>query len=1055
MFLNYKIVITICFIIAITSASSNLNLAKINENYENGIELDRQDPNANILIDSLNLISQNYRTSVQGIDQNSKAYIDKSFSFYQSVTDFLLQNKVEISSLSATYVTMFASLYTDISNSLTLMSSIKSHVESMEKQILDNQLNYQIPILEANRQKQYENQQRVEAELAVLKAAALNKAQCKNDPLTSILLQVSSRVRANEKAKTKLNPSSDTRINNIKNIIESCNAGFFATFPPTVCYVKPNGIATSEIPYRCPSGFERKMLICYQACPNGYYHECGRCYPSCSAFYGAGYSDSLLFCTSPTQSIMKTVIDPVKYYNDSDQVKCDVSELGGYEKPDKQVKIGALCYPNCQAIYMVQCGIDKCAINKAACDNANINQMIDIAIAVYDLVGFILSGGFSAIATLPTKSVAKSSLKRASKKLVSKFEYLVKKGIATVEKAIIEDTLDKVGDYFKDVAESLLEPQNPVSNVVKKFLKQTNDSAKSLALANFSNAKRSEVNFGYQFNTLCDITTQFNIEAVIERRESEDLINTDDIIDVVDVIGITTAINTCDKAANGDPNPDNVTNCVKSVFQTAAMFDPSGLVSLAAAFIYPVCDVPRILYTDPRSEEEKIKAKVRVGIYTSLYKTEYAKLRLENQNLINENQAILDPLKIAYDAAVVNMTTNQALLDRREFVHIGKRTINKYYNEWLAATKLLDAAKERFDYANKKMKILVTDLQKRAHNIAIMNEIKTNPDLAPGLVFKDDTVIPSEENYTDMLGVAVTGVPPSFSKRTDLFARGSDGGLMNMSKNGSEWSVWTKVEISPLVLTSGPSATTDNNASISVYFRGEDLALYRKVFLNGSGWQTAENLGGTLYSSPSACSDGVKITVLAVGPNYTLMRKYFNGTAWQEWQDISKEKRIAAKPTCVYNVGLQIFALGEADGYLWELKQDNENAGLDGIFLDWKLYPELKTNPVSVNFKPKVCVHLLASGDNLSILKYVDLFAVDTGKKIIYRYSDNVTNNFSSWSNSAFESASNVVSVSPFAQSTEIDLFHRREDGTFYLISFKNASWEATFTELRVLPDHL
>ena len=138
---------------------------------------------------------------------------------------------------------------------------------------------------------------------------------------------------------------------------------------------------------------------------------------------------------------MKTVIDPVKYYNDSDQVKCDVSELGGYEKPDKQVKIGALCYPNCQAIYMVQCGIDKCAINKAACDNANINQMIDIAIAVYDLVGFILSGGFSAIATLPTKSVAKSSLKRASKKLVSKFEYLVKKGIATVEKAIIEDTL--------------------------------------------------------------------------------------------------------------------------------------------------------------------------------------------------------------------------------------------------------------------------------------------------------------------------------------------------------------------------------------------------------------------------------------------------------------------------------------------------------------------------------------------------------------------------------------------------------------------------------------
>ena len=195
------------------------------------------------------------------------------------------QNDAAIKSFGSPYATFFSSLSIDISKSLTLLGTIKSHVESMEKQILLNQLNNQIPILEENRQKQLENQKKVVAELEILKESILNKAQCKtNDALTSILLQGANRVGVHEKAKSKLPDSTEPRLKNIKHIIESCNAGFFASFPPTVCYIKENGIPGSQIPNRCPSGFERKMQICYQACPNGYYHECGRCYPSCSAF---------------------------------------------------------------------------------------------------------------------------------------------------------------------------------------------------------------------------------------------------------------------------------------------------------------------------------------------------------------------------------------------------------------------------------------------------------------------------------------------------------------------------------------------------------------------------------------------------------------------------------------------------------------------------------------------------------------------------------------------------------------------------------------------------
>jgi len=89
MLLINKIFIIIYLILAVPRASPNLNSAKINVNLMNNIEIDRQDQNVNALIDNLNLISQNYRTSVQGLDQNSKPYIDKSYLFYAGVSEFL------------------------------------------------------------------------------------------------------------------------------------------------------------------------------------------------------------------------------------------------------------------------------------------------------------------------------------------------------------------------------------------------------------------------------------------------------------------------------------------------------------------------------------------------------------------------------------------------------------------------------------------------------------------------------------------------------------------------------------------------------------------------------------------------------------------------------------------------------------------------------------------------------------------------------------------------------------------------------------------------------
>jgi len=416
---------------------------------------------------------------------------------------------------------------------------------------------------------------------------------------------------------------------------------------------------------------------------------------------------------------------------------------------------------------------------------------------------------------------------------------------------------------------------------------QTNESAKTSAIRNFNDVTRSEVNFGYQFNTLCDITNHFNIISVVEKPESDDLINTDDIVDVIDVIGITSAINACDKAVNNGSD-ENTVNCVKSSLETAAMFDPTGLVSLASAFIYPVCDVPKILFHDTRTEDEKAKAKVRVDIYFALYKSEFAKLKAQNQYLMNQMRLSIDDKKTAIAEAEVNLNYAYKLLKTGAY-GTSKHRKNHYTELVRTREKELKTAKFNFDKANKNLKEFISDLQLKAHNVAIMNEITTNPDLAPGLTFQTE-IIPSQENFTDMLGVALTGYYTSTFERTDFFTTGSDGSLMTIDYNGTTFNDWRKIDILPVVSTSGPAAITDNSAFIHVFFRGGDQGLYRVKFLNGGNWLAPENLGGVLYSAPAACTDGINLTVIAIGPKFTLMLKYFDGTNWKEWVDISKKK---------------------------------------------------------------------------------------------------------------------------------------------------------------------
>lgn len=58
-------------------------------------------------------------------------------------------------------------------------------------------------------------------------------------------------------------------------------------------------------------------------------------------------------------------------------------------------------------------------------------------------------------------------------------------------------------------------------------------------------------------------------------------------LEALDPTGITSAVTTCDNIRN----EADKANCAKAVLNTVTLLDPTGLVSIVAALVNPVCDV--------------------------------------------------------------------------------------------------------------------------------------------------------------------------------------------------------------------------------------------------------------------------------------------------------------------------------------------------------------------------------------------------------------------------------------------------------------------------------
>jgi len=168
--------------------------------------------------------------------------------------------------------------------------------------------------------------------------------------------------------------------------------------------------------------------------------------------------------------------------------------------------------------------------------------------------------------------------------------------------------------------------------------------------------------------------------------------------------------------------------------------------------------------------------------------------------------------------------------------------------------------------------------------------------------------------WTRVGGVITSGPDASSwgAARTDVFERGSEGGLWDATWNGASWA-WTFLGG---VINADPGAVSWGPNRIDVFVRGIDNALWHRSS-DGVTWAPWEKLGGVITSGPDAVSTGVGLLdVFVRGTEGGIWRVSWNGTTWS-WTFVGGV--ITSDPGAVASGSnrIDVFVRG-TEGGLWD-----------------------------------------------------------------------------------------------------------------------------------------
>lgn len=265
-------------------------------------------------------------------------------------------------------------------------------------------------------------------------------------------------------------------------------------------------------------------------CPTGWFRHLALCYENCRRDYH--------FVSGVCWNGAKSYI-PSSKTNFSSEATC---ETGYY-------KSGALCYKDCANQGMENCGIGACASDSTKCVSQVVSMALDVVTGVGQFALLIASGGATAGANQATNQAVNQA--------------------KTMAKTVKQTAFNKVKTSFT------------------KFFDRTVQKAKKAFIDNLKGLPLDKTVEWYAKN-VCESVWK-GIQISMGNKIEPEEIDLASIAKKYDVLGVSTIFDKCkskkDNTAEG---------CAQSAMQFASTFDPTGLLTIAAAFVLPTCNVDPI-----------------------------------------------------------------------------------------------------------------------------------------------------------------------------------------------------------------------------------------------------------------------------------------------------------------------------------------------------------------------------------------------------------------------------------------------------------------------------
>jgi len=329
---------------------------------------------------------------------------------------------------------------------------------------------------------------------------------------------------------------------------KACLGTLMDIIPPDFCWKKNSGF---ELPSECPAPYSKTPNgDCIEACRAGFKpsDDYKVCYKDCASFmYDAGDNECAM--TGIYGRWPKEVYKPKSTF-----------WFASKECKAGKIKIAGTCYNDCKTVGMVNCGPLGCADSDSGCKSAIAGMSLDV-----------LTGILKGVITFSTLGIGTA----------------VVSGLAALRLGgkLISDT--KLGDAFKRTYNSIKEKLGN-SAYVKTITDKALAAASKLGVLYLTDAVQKGLE-GVTAQGICKPI----FEYVLGKPRSE-FSSTEVVVKALDVFDVNDVRDGCGPVPAGQTldakqKEERKTKCTKSILSTLSNVDPTGVLTVAAAFVQPTC----------------------------------------------------------------------------------------------------------------------------------------------------------------------------------------------------------------------------------------------------------------------------------------------------------------------------------------------------------------------------------------------------------------------------------------------------------------------------------